>query len=213
MQEDIEQPHEDDYDYSSVPRDNTNILAELKVVVTNLWRAQRRREKIDNLLKEAKAAELQLREKIVPEVMLRGGAACKEITIEVEPGTSFRVVLVEDHVSAKMSEGRKDIIFKWFKENGYENLIGSNIVIPFTKGQEQELASFMAHMEKYEKKEEISIANVESIHSSTYTSICKKLVAAKKLDEQQQKDFGIHVKTGVELVAPKSKRKTTSEEF
>lgn len=194
----------DDWDFGEDAPKVDNILTELQVAVQLLYRAQTRVEKLDERLKEAKRVDDEYRTKIVPEIMARGGAMLREITIELEDGTKRTVILDENHVSARLSDGKRDEVFKYMKENGEDHLASNNVVVPFTKGQENELAAFMEFLKTC--KLPITPAQKQDIHPSTYTALCKKLVDAKAPIDH--KVFGIHVQSRVTLVEPKTKRKT-----
>lgn len=184
-----------------------NIIAELTQAVILLYRAQKRVVKLEERLKEANQVEEHLSTKELPEIMSRGGAALTEITVEVEEGVKVTVILDKNHVSARLSEGKKDAVFKWMRENGYEHLVSSNVVVPFTKGQAELKAKFQKFLETCELP--ITPGEREEIHSSTYTALCKKLVDGN--EPIDHKTFGIHVQSRVNLVEPKTKRKTKKE--
>src|SRR5687768_9578404 len=118
---------EENWDYGEdAPKATPNILAELTAAVILLYRAQKREAKLTERLAEASKVVTQLETKDVPEIMARGGAMLREITVEVEEGVKVTVILDENHVSARLSEGKKDDVFKWIRENGYEHLVSSN---------------------------------------------------------------------------------------
>lgn len=198
---------EDEWDYGDDAPKPENILAELTAAVKLLYRAQIRTEKLEQRLSEAKKNEDELRTKTVPEIMARGGAMLREITVEVEEGVKLTVILDENHVSARLSEGKKDEVFRWMRENGYEHLVSSNVVVPFSKGQEQLKAQFTEFLATCDLP--ITPGEREEIHSSTYTALCKKLVDAHAPIDH--KIFGIHVQSRVNLVEPKTKRKAKKD--
>lgn len=203
-----EEAEQESWDYGDdAEKSGPNILTELKAAVILLYRAQKRTEKLEERLKEASKIEEQLRTHDVPEIMQRGGAMLKEITIEVEEGVNVTVILDENHVSARLSEGKKDEVFKYLRENGEDHLVSNNVVVPFTKGQQEQLDKFMEFLKTY--PEEISPGQKQDIHPSTYTALCKKLVDNNAPIDH--KIFGIHVQTRVNLVEPKTKRKSKKE--
>jgi len=199
---------DEEWDYGEdAPKPTPNILAELTAAVILLYRALKREAKLKERVADASKVVLELQTKAVPEIMARGGAMLREIAVEVEEGVKVTVILEENHVSARLSEGKRQDVFKWIKENGYEHLISSDVVVPFTKGQEDLKAQFQTFLETC--KLPITPGEREEIHSSTYTSLCKKLVDAKAPIDH--KIFGIHVQSRVNLVEPKTKRKTKKE--
>lgn len=199
---------EDNWDYGEdAPKPTPNILAELTAAVILLYRARKRHAKLEERTAEAAKVVDQLETKDVPEIMKRGGAMLREITVEVEEGVKVTVILDENHVSARLSEGKKEDVFKWMRENGYEHLVSTNVVVPFTKGQAELKAKFQKFLETC--KLPITPGEREEIHSSTYTSLCKKLVDANAPIDHNI--FGIYVQSRVNLVEPKTKRKTKKE--
>ncbi len=199
---------EEYWDYSEdAPKPDDNILKELEAAVIMLWRAQQRTAALDAKVAEAAKIEEHLRTKELPDIMKRGGGMLREITVEVEPGHKVTVILDENHVSAKLSEGKKDAVFKYLREAGYEHLVSSNVVVPFTKGQEELREQFKDFLATCELP--ITPGEQEEIHSSTYTALCKKLVDANAPIDH--KIFGIHVQSRVKLVEPKTKRKSKKE--
>lgn len=204
-----EQQDQENWDYGEDgEKKPDNIIAELTKAVILLYRAQKRVVKLEERLKEANQIEEQLSTKELPEIMSRGGAALTEITVEVEEGVKVTVILDKNHVSARLSEGKKDEVFKYLRENGYEHLVSSNVVVPFTKGQAELKAKFTDFL-KTCPLPDITPGEREEIHSSTYTSLCKKLVDNNAPIDH--KIFGIHVQSRVNLVEPKTKRKSKKE--
>jgi hypothetical protein len=199
---------EEDWDYGEdAPKLEPATVLELTAAVKLLYRAQTRREKLEQKVTEAKKIEQELRTKEVPEVMSRGGAGLTEFTVEEEEGITYTVVLDRNHVSAKLSDGKRDEVFKYMKENGEDHLASNNVVVPFTKGQEQNLAAFMEFLKTCPLP--ITPGQKQDIHPSTYTAMCKKLVANNAPIDH--KVFGIHVESRAMLVEPKTKRKTKQE--
>lgn len=205
MHHDQQYPPDDEWNFGAdaVTKPSDNILVEFQTAVRFLHRAQVRREKLEALEKEASKVEEEYRTKIVPEIMARGGAMMREISCELEDGTKVTVILDENHVSAKLSNGNRDKVFQYMKENGEDHLASNNVIVPFTKGQEQELEQFMEFLKTC--KLPITPGQKQDIHPSTYSAMCKKLVEAKAPIKYE--DFGIHVQSRVTLVEPKTKRK------
>jgi len=123
-----------------------------------------------------------------------------EVMIELDDGRKINVVL-KPRVHAKLSAADKEAVFDWMKDNDYEHHISNDVIVPFTKGQEEELKEFEKFLSTAPK--EVNYAIDKSVHSSTYTAFCKRIVDEGYMIDDDT--FGIFRQEEVELVPVKQK--------
>jgi hypothetical protein len=150
-------------------------------------------------LSEAKAKRNKLKFGDLPLLTKKLGGLMK-FDLELEDGTVVGVKR-ETKTSAKLSEGDPKEVFKWMVANGHAHHISNDLVIPFTKGQEADMAAVESYLKAYEKP--VNVSRESNIHPSTYTAFCDRLKkSGAAIDD---KVFGIHI---VDRVEVDIKRKT-----
>lgn len=150
-------------------------------------------------LLEAKKRLNQVKFHDMPALMRKLGKLAK-FDMELPDGKIVEVKR-EEKLAAKLSEGNRTYVVDWMKANGYAHHISSDVTIPFTTGQEKELALLVKHLEAFPGH--VQFNTEESIHSSTYTSFCNRV--KDKLLPEQHPLFGIHIVDQVEIKDKKTK--------
>lgn len=178
-----------------------NVMDEVKAGVRLLMSYEEQVKCAEQTLTMAK--ELRNRQKYedLPLLMKKlGGLA--EFSMELDDGSRV-LVTREEKISAKLSEGNGPLVFKWMKDHGYEHHISNDLVVPFTKGQSEELHKLEEYLQKYNGGK-VQYSTDDTIHSSTYTAFCTRL-KKEKGEAVDDKMFGIHVVNQVSVKPVKSK--------
>lgn len=165
-----------------------NVMDEVRAGVWLMIQQQAAVDAAEAALTALKARLNKTKYEELPTMMQKLGGLV-ELDLEMPNGKVFHIKR-EEKVSAKLSEGNAEKVFEWMKDHEFSHHINNNLVIPFTKGQEAELAKMEEYIKKYPDKAQYTC--LSTIHPSTYTAFCNRLVKthAGKYDP---KVFGIHI--------------------
>lgn len=160
----------------------------------------------EQCIKLLRAARMKISAKELPELYEKLGGLT-ELKVEVEDGVEL-LVSKKMVIHAALSKGHKEEVFVWMRDNEYDHHIQSDVVVPFTKGQEKALAKFVDYLKKAPDHVDYNVD--DAVHSSTYTSFVKGIVAdGHHIDDEM---FGVHRFEEVEIAVivdgkKKSKKK------
>lgn len=175
-----------------------NIMDEVHQGVRVMLQYEKDVEAAELELKLRNAKLFKMKHEELPVLMQKLGKLT-EFDMEMPDGSTYHVKR-EEKVSAKLSEGDAKKVFEWMTENEYDHHISNDIVIPFTKGQQDDMEKVEAHLKLLPNAQ---FSRHQNIHPSTYTAFCKRLKEqGVAVDE---KVFGIHV---VKQVTAKLNTKT-----
>lgn len=146
-------------------------------------------------IKLLRAARLKISAKELPALYEKLGGLT-ELKVELEDGEEY-LVSKKMVIHAALSKGHKSEVFGWMRDNEYDHHIQSDVVVPFTKGQEEALAKFVDYLEKAPDHVDYNVD--DAVHSSTYTSFVKGIVSeGYHIDDDM---FGVHRFEEVEITA------------
>lgn len=183
-------------EYAEFRDDNQpqNVMDEVKAGVKLLVQLDHAVAAAEAALTAAKARRNKVKYDDLPTLMLKLGSLAA-FDIELDDGQIYHVKR-EEKVHAKLSEGNAAYVFDWMRKNGYEHHICNDLVVPFTKGQQEELHKLEAYLKEFNGGK-LQYSCSDSIHSSTYTAFCSRLKKAGAAIED--KLFGIHVQNQVSV--------------
>ena len=167
----------------------TNVMVEVKRGVQLLVDLDALVDAAEEELKLLKAKRNKQKYDDLPLLMQQLGNLA-EFWMELDNGQRVKVKR-EEKVSAKLSEGNSSYVLQWMKDNGYSHHISSDLVVPFTKGQTEELHKLEEYLKQYNDGK-VQYSCEDTIHSSTYTAFCSRLKKEKGV-AIDDKLFGIHV--------------------
>lgn len=179
-----------------------NVMDQVKAGVKTLLSYEAEVTQCEAELNAAKARRNKQKYEDLPLLMQQLGGL-KEFDMELDDGSVYTVKR-EEKTHAKLSEGNAAYVFQWMKDNGFEHHISNDIVVPFTKGQQEDLKKLEEYLSGFNDGKGVPHSCVDSIHSSTYTAFCDRLKKSGAAIED--KLFGIHVQNQV-TATPSKKRK------
>lgn len=125
-----------------------------------------------------------------------------ELKVELDGGVEVMVSL-DRTIHAGLSKGNKTVVFDWMNKNGYAHHISTDVNVPFTKGQEEELKQFVDYLDAAEKTVDYSVDN--AVHSSTYSAFVKGIIAeGYHIDDEE---FGVYRQEAVDIHPVKETKK------
>lgn len=143
--------------------------------------------------------------KSLPEIIERaGGRVGSEVIIDLN---GERIPLkLEEKMKAKLSDAKRETVIAYMKQVGAEDLINNNVVVGFTRGQQEQLRNFLENIEQYNAAsvDKVSFGVKEEIHPSTYTAWCDDNL--KDNPSVNLADFGAHLVKQVSFGKPKSNK-------
>lgn len=178
-----------------------NIVAEITEVTKRLIQAEQDAAEAEEVAKHKRAVVNAIKFKTLPEMFARMGGT-DEIVVNI--GGQRIPVIYEEKMAAKLSESKKEIVFAFLRNNGYENMINNNIVIPFTKGQAAEMSRFIEYVKNFDDGL-LTIGQKEEVAPSTYTAWCDAHL--KDNPGVDLADFGAHIVKQVKLGKPKTSKR------
>lgn len=178
-----------------------NIIAELEFAVKNLIAAEERAQEAEAESKRCNAIVNGLKFNTLPAIFARMNGT-DEIVVNV--GGQRIPVIYEEKMAARLSESKKELVFAFLRNNGYENLINNNVVIPFTKGQSAEMNAFIEYVKNFHDGS-LTIGQKEEVAPSTYTAWCDANL--KDNPGIDLADFGAHIVKQVKLGKPKTSKR------
>lgn len=181
------------------------VLGELEATAKLALEAKQAMEDAEEEAKRLAGIYNRYRFKLLPEIIERaGGRVGSEIVVTLN---GERIPLkLEEKMSAKLSEAKRDTVIEYMKARGAENLINNNVIVAFTRGQQEQLKNFLLNVEQYNASsvDKVSFGVKEEIHPSTYAAWCDANL--KDNPSVDLADFGAHLVKQVSFGRPKSNK-------
>ena len=110
-----------------------------------------------------------LAEKRIPDAMREA----RMTSFQLDDGTRIKL---ESHVYGSLTGARKEDALKWLRENGYTDIIKSEVGVSFAKGEDQQRTGLLELL----NKAGFVATSAESVHSSTLKAWLKERRAAQE---------------------------------
>lgn len=125
-------------------------------------------EELEEAVKEAKKAHLQISTVDLPEAM-------DSLDVVEFVLANGRKVSIVESVHAKIPEERKDEAFTFLREHDYDGVIKRNVILTFGKGEDHIAASFLDFL-KTRPKLQGKYTSKEEVHHSTLKALVKEFL-------------------------------------
>jgi hypothetical protein len=165
----------DAYDYSAdVEPVGDNLLRQISLTALSQVEAQQA-----VIAAEAEVARLELALKVIKEQTL---PALMEAACQTEITTSDDLVVKVEHIirasiQEEQPEEQKQAAFKWLEDNGHGSVIKNQVIVEFSKDQNEQAAKLVEALRKMELK--APVMRRKTVHHSTLTSLVRELLSSQ----------------------------------
>lgn len=159
------------YDYSAdVEPVGDNLLRQISLTALSQVEAQQA-----VIAAEAEVARLELALKVIKEQTL---PALMDAARQTEITTSDNLVVKVEHIvraaiKEDTPEEQKQAAFKWLEDNGHGSVIKNQVIVEFSKDQNEAAAKLV---EALRKMVQVPVLRRKTVHHSTLTSLVRELL-------------------------------------